>query len=262
MRVVSWNIRAGGGRDRRPRQIAALGELGVDIVALQEVTLGAVEPYREGLALNGLSHSLDSFALAPSVRRLVGPRRYGQLIASRWPMTSLPPGDFNIPWRERVLSCLVDVPSIGEVQIHNTHVPPGSSNGWTKIRHLEGIYARLRKPSAVPRILVGDFNTPKVEQADGRVETWGSRDDRWDKGERQILIGLANHDLHDVFRALHGYATSDLSILMRGRPRRYDHLFASRALNPVTAAYLHPLRVTGLSDHSPLLVEFAPSARF
>lgn len=143
-----------------------------DIVALQEITLGSVDAYRDGLAVAGLPHIADSFTLAPSRRVLVGPRRYGQLIASRWPLSPLPPSDFAIPWRERVLSCAITVPKLGGVEVHNTHVPPGSSNGWTKIRHLEGVYRRLvQRATAMPRILVGDFNTPQAEHPDGTIDT-------------------------------------------------------------------------------------------
>ena len=73
-----------------------------------------------------------------------------------------------------------------------------------------------------------------------------------------MLTGLAEHDLHDVFRVVHGYARSAFSIVMRGTPRRYDHVFASRSLNPTTAEYLHGLREAKLSDHAPLVVDFDP----
>ncbi len=147
MKVLSWNTCAGGGTTRRPLQLRAIARCAPDIVALQEVTAGAVDAYRDGLVAAGFLHVVDSFALAPSRRVLVGPRRYGQLIASRWPLWALPQTEFVIPWRERVLSCVVAVPKLGPVEIHNTHVPPGSSNGWTKIRHLEGVYKRLSRAS-------------------------------------------------------------------------------------------------------------------
>lgn len=256
MKLLSWNTCAGGGAERRPLQLAAIKARKPDLVALQELTKGSVAAYRDGLADAGLVYAVDSFTLAPSLRSLVGPRRYGQMIASRWPLKAMSPDTFEIPWPERVLSAHVNVPKFGRVDLHNTHVPPGSSNGWTKIRHLEGIYARLATRSRVPRILVGDFNTPKDEHPDGTVVTWGTvaGGDRWDVGERQVLEGLAQHDLRDAFRALHGYRKRAFSIVMRGTPRRYDHVLASRVLRPTKAEYLHDCRKAGMSDHAPLLV--------
>lgn len=162
MKLLSWNTRAGGGAERRPKQLAAIAVIAADIVALQELTVASVDAYRGGLAAAGLGYAIDSFELAPSRRRLVGPRKYGQMIASRWPLTALPPTEFAVPWRERVLSAVVRVPNFETVEIHNTHVPPGASNGWTKIRHLEGVFKRLAAAASVPRILLGDFNTPKA----------------------------------------------------------------------------------------------------
>lgn len=73
-----------------------------------------------------------------------------------------------------------------------------------------------------------------------------------------MLAGLANHDLADAFRQLHGYKKQAFSIIMRGNKRRYDHVFASAALPASKAEYLHRHRLAKLSDHAPLLVVFEP----
>lgn len=82
MKLLSWNVCAGGGEMRRPKQLNAIAKIKPDIVALQEITLGSVDAYRDRLAAVGFVHVVDSLELAPSRRVLVGPRRYGQLIAS------------------------------------------------------------------------------------------------------------------------------------------------------------------------------------
>lgn len=149
---------------------------------------------------------------------------------------------------------------------------------------LEGLYAGLAIPSTTPRILCGDFNTPQLELPTGEVVTWGQRITakgmavirkhirggegvRWDRGERQILQGLAAYDLHDVFRRLNGYETPKCSWYpLRKDPlqqlrligRRFDHAFASASLNPLLCTYLQMFRESGLSDHAALEAVFRP----
>lgn len=279
IRLLSWNLN--GRRGEAAAQVAALCRYKPDIVALQEVTTSSLPIVRKELASAGLAHVADSFSLAPRDWQPMGPRRYGQLTASGHPLAPELPGRFPIPWPERVLSVQVDVHGL-RIDVHNTHVPPGVTNKWTKIDVLNGIFTALAVSSAGPRILCGDFNTPQVELHTGEVITWGQRQAHdgswrvcrtrcgrpgvdWDSGERQVLTGLAEFDLVDVYRSLHGYGIAEKSwILRRGDrtvERRFDHVFASAQLTAVTCRYLHELRECGLSDHSPVEVEFDLSAR-
>jgi exonuclease III len=141
-----------------------------------------------------------------------------------------------------------------------------------KIRVLRGIYNQLAHHVRKYRILCGDFNTPQAEKFDGKIVTWGQKerngeivtnDLRWDVGERQVLEGLQPYDLIDIYRHLHGYKVKDFSWFLRrkGRiiaKRRFDHVYASVALNPIECRYIHLLRENGLSDHSPVLAVFHP----
>jgi exonuclease III len=274
MRLLSWNLNAR--RSRIAEQVAVLAERAPDVVALQEVTPSMAAPLSAHLRDAGLAHVVDSFSLAPADFVPSGPRRYGLLTASRYPLTPELPGRFPVPWPERVLTTTAVIG--GEaVELHVTHVPPGSSNGWVKIEHLEGLHRGLARPSVVPRILCGDFNTPQAELPSGEIVTWGQRRRRsgdwvvtrtmrgglgtaWDAAERRVVGGLAEWDLVDVYRHLHGYGRDEASwILRRGASavgRRFDHVFASSALRPVGCAYLHDFRERGLSDHSPIEAEF------
>jgi len=178
-------------------------------------------PLTSALARSGFAHAVNSFAFPSPEFVHTGPRRYGLLLASRFPIEPIAPGRFEIPWPERVLSARIFVPG-KTVEVHTTHIPPGSSNGWIKIAMLQGLYGGLARPSAVPCILCGDFNAPQAERPDGVVVTWAERIRRngtiarcatvrggpgaaWDAAERSILLGLQPHDLADVFRAIHGY---------------------------------------------------------
>lgn len=85
----------------------------------------------------------------------------------------------------------------------------------------------------------------------------------WEAGERRVLSGLAEYGLVDVYRHLHGYGVTDSSWILRrsGKEvgRRFDHVFASRTLVPDSCEYLQHLRRSGLSDHAPIEVTFAPA---
>jgi exonuclease III len=86
-----------------------------------------------------------------------------------------------------------------------------------------------------------------------------------DAAERRVLVSLAEHDLHDVFRHLYGHGTTAFSWYSNHRGtrvgRRFDHVFASLSLVPVSCEYLHSLRQQGLSDHSAVEVRFAGYAK-
>jgi exonuclease III len=219
---------------------------------------------RHDKAINCLSR----FGHHQPVNKFAGVRL---LSASRFPITPLDPTEFKVPWPECVLSAMVHLPG-KDVELHNVHIPPGS-NGWTKIEMFEGIYKRLACRSEFARILCGDFNSPQAEYSDGSVVTWGQRikkdgsikvekgHNRWGSGERSVLVGLSEYDLIDVFRSLNGYEVDEKSWFMMRKgvefSRRFDHVFASRSLGWINCEYLHGLRKKGLSDHSPIVVEFS-----
>jgi exonuclease III len=275
-RLVSWNVAARTGR--MDERIHAIGRLRPDILVLQEVTASNLPAFHRDLPALGLDHILDSRTLAPDARALSGPRRYGELLSSRWPMEALLPDEFEVPWPERILSAVVQSP-FGEVEVHVAHLPTGVAHGWIKIETFEGIFARLARRSTTPRILCGDFNSPQAEAPGGEIITWGQEqesdghgtppppgNDPWDPGERSVLEGLATYDLGDVFRRLHPRA-EEFSWVWRGRGkggarktvhRRFDHIFASESLCAVVCHYAHSVREAGLSDHSAMIVEFRP----
>src|SRR5688572_13034780 len=144
MKLVSWNV---NGRTQAVRaQCDAVCSRNPDLVALQEVTTSSAAKWRDALAQAGFTHTVDSFELAPDPALLRGPRKYGELLASRFPQSAIAPNEFDIPWPERVLSVTISVAE-REIDVHVAHIPPGSSNGWIKIETLEGIFRRLSRPS-------------------------------------------------------------------------------------------------------------------
>lgn len=273
-RLITWNLN--GRRACIPAQVAALEARAPDLVALQEVTRTSAPRLHAALRDAGLRYSIDSFSLAPSAFVPAGPRRYGLLIASRHPVTAESPDRFEVPWPERVLSVVASVEG-HDVEVHGTHVPPGASNGWIKVRHLDGLRRGLMRPADRPRVLCGDFNTPQVELPTGEVVTWAQRQRgdgswrvvarlrggagaAWDAAERAILTGLGVHGIVDVFRHLHGYQVGEASWMLHRLGtvvgRRFDHVLASESLAPTRCEYLHYVREEGLSDHSALEADF------
>jgi len=271
MKIISWNVAY---RVRKQqRQLSALISREPDVIGLQEVTSRTLPLWVEGLKKEGYIYTMSSFSLHGGNSELIGPRRYGILIASRWPLDPVDQRSLIIPWHERLVSVLIHSPKV-DFEFHVAHIPPGASHGWLKIETFEGIYKFLaRKYNKYPRILCGDFNSPQAESISGEVITWGQdilkdsqvrfsdREGRWDAGERSVIQGLAEYNLYDIFRVLNGYDSQEFSWLLRRKGkiiarRRFDHIFAAKTLNPVTCLYIHSFREEWLSDHSAIEATF------
>ena len=266
---LSWNV--AGRVAKLEAQLHVLERLAPDLLTLQEITARTVGPFTEGLVAGGLTWVISSFeaALEPTLR--TGPRRYGQIVASRWPVLPLD-NRFEVPWPERITSAVVDTP-FGEIEIHTTHVPPGASNGWIKVETLEGLVRGMAVSSPRRRILTGDFNAPQAEMDDGTVYTWAHRErpvgvyslrrdrgQRWHEAELAVVRGLADWDLGDVFRLLNGPGASGFTWYTnhgRKRGRRFDHIYASAALQPRSFKIHDDVRRSGLSDHAAIEARFA-----
>lgn len=258
--LLSWNI--AGRVALHPEQAAGVARHEPDIVCLQEVRASTAPKWRKALAAGGLEHAIDS-------REVASGRRLFNLTASRWELHELAP--IGAPQPERVLSALIDSPA-GPVELHNAHIPPAdrATAGVTKIETCEALLAHLERP--VPdgrhRVLCGDLNLPRFESDDGSVvETFAVEhpgvEARWDRAERGIILGLADHDLTDCFRLLHGYDRRDVSWVFNTRARkkhahRLDHVLASASLRPAHCDYVHGWRDAGLSDHSAIEATFEP----
>jgi exonuclease III len=270
LRLISWNV---ANRVRQYQaQLQAILQREPHLIALQELTATTLPGWQAELSRAGF-HVTTSFDLITDASIHTKGRKYSNLIAARWALEPLPPTDFEIPWPERVLSVVVGSPW-GPIEFHTAHLPAGVSHGWIKIETFEGIYKRLAVLTNRPRILCGDFNSPQIERPDGRVITFGnvirqsgeiignSADDRWAQGEQGVITGLARYDLPDIFRLLNGYNVQEWSwarqIWGKQHGRRFDHIFASPGLKPVTCHYLHGYREQGLSDHSPIEACFMP----
>lgn len=255
MKLLTWNV--AGRAAKLERQADAVERAEADIVCLQEIRATTLPLWRDRLHAAGLPHVHDSSAWLDN-------RRYFVVTASRWPGRELPP--IGAPYPERVLSLMLDAP-FGELELHNTHVPPAPSNGIRKIETLEALHLALARPVEHHRILAGDLNVPALETTEGDIVTFADRHpeqlERWDAAERAPFTKLAEFDLRDCFRQLHGFERRDVSWVLNTRNRRkaglrLDHVLASQTLNVVHCDYHHEWREAGLSDHSAMEVVFEP----
>jgi endonuclease/exonuclease/phosphatase family metal-dependent hydrolase len=255
--VLTWNV---AGRVRGvAEQAAALAGRRCDVVALQEVRANALAGWRVALDMLGYEHVVAT--LPPGGPTPAPERRLGTLVASRAPIERRDAAE--VPWPERYLvarTLLGGTP----VEIHNVHAPISQKAGAVKVLTLEAAHAALATDCDVPRILVGDLNTPQYESPEGEVQSFArtrtgrirpSHGERHDRAELLLITGLREHGYADAFRALHGYGRRDRSWVpprgMGGPGYRLDHVIV-RGLEVVACEYEHGWRDAGLSDHAAL----------
>jgi len=123
------------------------------------------------------------------------------------------------------------------------------------VQHPDVVRIEPKASSGVPRVLCGDFNTPRRELPDGEVITWAqteagrlrrTRGARWDAAERDVIEGLAALDLPDVYRQLHGNGPQTASWVQKRSAtrteRRCDHVFATPSLRASAFDYRYEWR--------------------
>src|SRR3954470_16522681 len=226
-RVLTWNV---AGRVRTVEaQAEAMASEPVDVVALQEVRLSSLVPWRAALARLGFPYVVTSLDAHDPLVQLAPDRRLGVLIAGRAPVEPLP-GPPELPWPERVLCAST---SVGEVL--NLHAPLSSKVGDVKVLTLEAVFAYLATADEGPRVVVGDFNTPQYESREGEVHSFARTrtgrirpdyGERHDAAELGMVTGLAPYGYADAFRVLHGYSRRDRSWVYPHRKMGYrlDHI--------------------------------------
>ena len=255
MRVLSWNLAA---RRNTVGQVAAIAGMAPDVVVFQEVTPASLERLRPLLRAANLAQIVSGPELAGSAASFVG--RF-VVVASRWQLG--PSEQAVVPAPERVVCVVAATPS-GPLEVVGVHIPNYSPFPLVKIETQEGVAAHLLRGPECPSILAGDFNSPRSESLAGDVLPFSAkRNGRAYEGELSLLTGLREAGMVDAYRAVNGYATSEMSWCWRRGEVvggfRLDHILASRELNPVACRYAHECREAGLSDHSPVVADFEPA---
>jgi exonuclease III len=257
LKLLTWNVNY---RFRgQIEQFEAIERHKPHLIALQEITPNS-KPLWEKSLREADYYLLDSYSIASNPQIFKGARKSGLINAARWEPTTSDNKIFDIPWKERVLSCMVNSPW-GQIEFHNAHMPSGTSHGMIKVETFEGLYKALATHSDSLRLLCGDFNSPKAEKT---ISFGGKQNLRWIDAELNVIRGLAAYDLSDIYRQCNGF--NDVTIKSwvrqwRGKAHgaRLDHIFASQALNAITCVYDTTVIENGLSDHAIMIADFEPN---
>ena len=187
-----------------------------------------------------------------------------------WEDADLKDWDTNFP--EKILHSTVEVDE-STIDIWNVRAVPGGMHGEEKVKILKNTFSRIRKDCDSPCILAGDFNSPDQELPDGTLIPWrhdqdGEIAEMWVEAEWNILRGLNDNGMVDIFRNQHGYGDLDILDVSHATQtedplsvppkdvegKRFDHIIASNELDPQECWYDH--EGFRCSDHAPLIAEF------
>jgi exonuclease III len=246
VRIVGWNIRAGGGQ-RGDAVAAQLRGWRPDVVALSEVrgTPPSITVAR-ALADMGLAHQLHSEgSIALHVNRV--------LVASRWPLRPL--RRLGAP-REPGRWLLAAVAAPRPFALGAMHVPNRvSGRKWS---FLDAVLAVVERWRAGPALFLGDTNSGRPG-IDEEVSAFNAREGGW-------IDALERAGWRDAFRHVRG----DERVYTWYSPNgangfRIDQAFVNAGLLPRLATARHEwgrrrpgtIRTTALSDHAALLVDLA-----
>jgi exodeoxyribonuclease III len=229
LRLLTWNIRAGGGT-RLARIAAALALHAADVLVLTEYRSGAA-----GVGLRALLRDMGYVWLS-----LVEPPGIsnGVLIAARRKPGSVAHVCEHVPEPWRMLTMTID-----RIRLFGIYMP----NLKAKIPYWEALIDAAGPHAARHAIAIGDFNTCRAF-----LDEPGATD-----VTARFLDRIQDAGFRDVWRDRFPDGREFSWYSHRGNGFRVDHAFASPGLSRRIGAihYSHAERVSGLSDHSALLVE-------
>ena len=281
MRVVSWNIHWGCGKDGRIRIhaiIDVLRRLNPDVVCLQEVA--ANHPELEGSAtanqfkqLGGAFGGYHLMEHAPSeIYKNNVPRLFGNLILSKYRISQvhrhlLPwPADPDSPagMPRGLLETVIDAPG-GKLRLMTTHLE------YYSARQRMAQVARIRElhheACARARIFQPDPNLDAPFQLGfrpGSAILCGDFNFAPGSGDYEAMLAAPAQGelaLRDAWRIVHGDAPRAPTTGLHGypwpeRPECYDYFFLTEDLAE-RVKVLDVLSETAASDHQPVVLELA-----
>jgi exodeoxyribonuclease-3 len=249
-RVISWNIRAGGGK-RAAGILAQLLDWQVDIIGLSEFRgTPASQWLAAELADAGFQHQLDTTCHDK-------PAKNALLLASRKPLQiavrqAAPNND------ERWL--LAESDSAPGLHIGLMHIP-NYTTPTLKYPYMASVLELMNGWDSNPAILMGDTNCGKRGIDEERPSTTVFR------REHDWIVDIEQSDWNDAFRFLHGDRREYTWYSHRNNGFRLDYAFCNPSLIPAIKQVQHiwglnptqPDRREGLSDHAALVIDYDQS---
>jgi len=227
LRVLSWNIRQGGGT-RILKICSRLTDLSPEVIVLSE--------YRNNASGSKIRASL----LAAGYRfNLVTNAKQSDNSAAIF--SRLPFNGYLHPQSDETYPHNVATAEFEAFKVIGMYLPH-------KKKHKLFDFLIAAGQEAKPSIMVGDFNTGKnyIDQAGNSF---------WYEDK---LKELESKGYIDAFREKQGSIKEYSWYSHQGNGYRYDHSYIHNSLKPILkdCYYLHEWRESGLSDHSPMVVTF------
>lgn len=229
-RLFAWNIRQGGGK-RLAAIVETCARHDADVLVISEYRGGdSGERLRAALAASGYGHMTG---LTPP------PGGSGVLIAARHAFDDGGAVSEAVPEPYRMVRAY-----FGPVRVYGIYMP----NLLKKIPYWEALVAALAtEPLQAEAVAIGDFNTCRAY-----VDEPGAIDSCAHYMDEVDAIGFC-----DLWRRRYPEGREFSWYSTRGNGFRIDHAFLSLALaarvGPIR--YSHDERLSGLSDHSGLIID-------
>jgi exonuclease III len=244
VRIVGWNIRAGGGR-RAQALAAQLARWAPDVVVLCEFRgTPPSATLANALAAMNLPHQLCTADSAQPAANCL-------LVASRWPLRRI--RQRRAP-REPGRWLLADVAAPQPFTLGAMHVP--NRHTGRKWDFLDSVVSVVERWQGGPALILGDTNSGRPS-LDEEVPAFNAREEGW-------IEALERASWRDAFRHLRGEERAYTWYSPNGgNGFRLDQAFLNPGLLArLTAARYEwgrwrpgKVRTTALSDHAALLVD-------
>jgi exodeoxyribonuclease III len=228
MRLVTWNIRHGGGK-RVPQILQHINGLAPDVAVVTE--------FRIGDAGSALQASLRDCGLTHQATATSQHRQNSVLVAARYPFHVQPPAEIPSTYEHRSITAIFENLVVCGLYFPNQKAKEPLFN-W-----LLGRTDLLKAPA----LLVGDFNTGlHYEDESGATLLCAKH-----------FARLLNQGWVDLWRARNPQAREFSWFSTARNGFRLDHILASPAVAGAARAisYLHEPRLCGASDHSAMVVD-------
>ncbi|MGI8906629.1 MAG: endonuclease/exonuclease/phosphatase family protein [Candidatus Sumerlaeaceae bacterium] len=260
MRFASWNV---NNRSLRQSHVDFLQNLRLDVLALQEVSLG----FHGALVDSGLfAWGRTSLTLRPTEAGETAARKLGCSVFGsgglRPDITTVLSG---VAFPERTL--MVNAQSAaGVVLLCSFHIPPGASWKEIKPQTMCAIADRLAKLPGTA--IVGmDANAPKQDHPEHCDNVW------WWPDEPKLLGHEPGHHLRDALRTYLARHPGELEDIRQARPYgplalshrrgvgktrtdcRYDFILCTPDVEVAGVQYLYEESVAAGSDHALVVAE-------